>query len=206
MKGVDASTLTKESIVAKAKAANVDMPEGYPIDMHKIYVTWALWGFWTNAIMITTFFVAAIMVCIKPKLAAIMGVVNGLGWIISTCLWLTFGAIWRYSYGGSVAAGDKLVRDDNVSDDDWKTTIDAAAVASGYQIKSGKFLAVVFGIVTGILMLMLIAFAVAGCLMCVCGMDADSINKMAANPLEADRDNSDESKPLTMDDGTEQER
>jgi len=55
-------------------------------------------------------------------------------------------------------------------------------------------------------MLILIAFAVAGCLMCVCGMDKDSINSMASGNIQLSSDKQDDDKqPLAADDFKEQE-
>ena len=132
IKGVDSAALTKEGIIAKAKAASVDVPEGYPLEMHKVYTAWALWGFWTNVGMVSMFILTSILAFIKPTISVITATVGGLGWLVSTVLWLVFGAIWRYSYGGSVAAGDRLVREDGVSDEDWKSTLEASSAASGY--------------------------------------------------------------------------
>ena len=78
------------------------------------------------------FLLTLVLACVKPSLAAVTGTIGGLGWLVSTVLWLVFGAIWRYSYGGSVAAGDKLVREDGTSDEDWKNTLEASSAASGY--------------------------------------------------------------------------
>ena len=57
-------------------------------------------------------------------------------------------------------------------------------------------------------MLILIAFAVAGCLMCVCGMDKDSINSMASGniQLSSDKQDDDDKQPLAADDFKEQEQ
>lgn len=56
-------------------------------------------------------------------------------------------------------------------------------------------------------MLILIAFAVAGCLMCVCGMDKDSINSMASGNIQLSSDKQDDDKqPLAADDFKEQEQ
>ena len=154
--------------------------------MHKVYRAWALWGFWTNMVLFSSLFLSMVLVCFKPAWAAITSSVGGLGFLISTILWLVFGAIWRYSAGGSIAAGDRLVREDGVSDDDWKATLEASSAANGYQIKNGKFLSLVFGVVTAVFVLILIGFAVAGCLMCVCGMDKDAIGNLTKNPMGDD--------------------
>ena len=56
-----ASALTKEGILKKASDMGVDVVDGYPVNMAKVYQTWFAWGFWNNAIVtvssITFYFV-----------------------------------------------------------------------------------------------------------------------------------------------------
>jgi len=124
-KGVDAAALTKDAAILKAKEASVDVPEGYPVEMHRVFVAWAMWGFLQNAVMITVIALTIILVAFVPIMPTIASV-TGMGWCIGTILWLVFGAIWRYSFGGGVSSGDRLVRDDDISDDKWKATLEAS--------------------------------------------------------------------------------
>ena len=59
-------------------------------------------------------------------------------------------------------------------------------------------------------MLMLIGFALAGCLMCVCGMDKDAINSMSTGNINMNlggaKEDADDQKPLASDDFKEQEQ
>lgn len=61
VKGVQAPALTREAIIAKAAELSVEVPDGYPVEMHKLYVTWFKWGFWTNMSLIIVIVTAAII-------------------------------------------------------------------------------------------------------------------------------------------------
>ena len=97
VKGVDSPALTKSAIVDKATSEGVTIGEGYPIDMHKVFVAWATWGFWQNLILLTVFALSIVIGTCFPKVLAIMSGLTGLGWLLGTILWLVFGGIWRYS-------------------------------------------------------------------------------------------------------------
>ena len=38
---------SKQLVLAKAKEFAIDVTEGYPLEMHRLFVTWFRWGFWT---------------------------------------------------------------------------------------------------------------------------------------------------------------
>merc|ERR1719469_1224994 len=86
-KGVDAAALTKDAAILKAKEASVDVPEGYPVEMHRVFVAWAMWGFLQNAVMITVIALTIILVAFVPIMPTIASV-TGMGWCIGTILWL----------------------------------------------------------------------------------------------------------------------
>jgi hypothetical protein len=188
IKGVDSPSLTKSAAVDKATADGVTVPEGYPIDMHKVMVAWATWGFWQNLILVAIFALSIAIGTCAPKAFAVMGSLTGLGWMLGTILWLVFGGIWRYSNGGMIASGDRLEKADGQDEAAWKSSLDAASKSNGYQLASGKFMATIFGLLGGVIFLMIVVFAIAGCLMCACGMDSSSINKYAAMPQMDDKE------------------
>jgi len=48
VRDLQSASLTKEGIIAKANAMGIDVVEGYPINMQKVYHAWFAWGFWAN--------------------------------------------------------------------------------------------------------------------------------------------------------------
>ena len=206
IKGIDSPSLTKEAAVDKATAEGITVPEGYPIDMHKVFVAWATWGFWQNLVVVTIFALGVAIGTCAPKVFAILGSLSGLAWMLGTILWLVFGGIWRYSNGGQIASGDRLEKPDGSTDDAWKASLDAASKANGYQLASGKFMATIFGLLGGVIFLIICVCAIAGCLMCCCGMDTAAINKYAQMPQddkeEADKEQQNE--PIVESDHNEE--
>ena len=184
IKGVDSTSLTKSAAVDKATAEGITVPEGYPIDMHKVFVAWATWGFWQNLILVCVFLLSLVVSKWSPKVFAIMGTLTALGWLLGSILWLVFGGIWRYSQGGIIASGDKLERGAENTDESWKAALEQASKDNGYQLKSGKFMATIFGMLGGVIFLAIVVCAIAGCLMCCCGMSQDDINKYNMMPQE----------------------
>jgi|Transcript_26 hypothetical protein len=126
IKGVDSPSISKAAALTKAADESVTVLEGYPLDMHKIFVAWATWGFWQNLVLVCVFIAATVVGAWAPSVFKIVGSLTGLGWLLGTIAWLVFGAIWRYSVGGSVAAGDMLVREDGKTDAEWKDALEAS--------------------------------------------------------------------------------
>lgn len=84
---------------------------GYPVEMHKVYHAWFVWGFWANIIIFGLFNVfAAIETYYSKKIAFIGHAVSGSIYCVHCVIWFVFGSIWRFSKVGTVAAGDKLER------------------------------------------------------------------------------------------------
>lgn len=178
IKGVDSASLTRDEIQSKAETLGIEIPDGYPIEMHKVYTAWALWGFWTQFILIIVTIASLVVANFAPIVFAYMSSITGLGWFISSLLWVIFGAIWRYSWGGTVAAGDRLVREDNESTEDYDKRRLEAALSNGYQLKSGAFLGTILTILSTIGFLILWVFAISGCLICVYGWDKDQLGAL----------------------------
>ena len=167
IKGVQAPGLTREAIIAKAAELSVEVPEGYPVEMHKLYVTWFSWGFWTNMSLAIVMIVSAVIAIFWRHLCLIvLGLVAIAGWFISLVIWVVFGFIWRFTTGGTIAAGDWLVRDDGQTSESWEAELASAQTTSGYQLKSGSFLKGTCFFVTGGLVLAILVFAFYGVVSC----------------------------------------
>ena len=187
IKGIDTAALTRDAIEDKAKDMGRVVPEGYPVEMHGVYVGWALWGFWQNFIFVGVFITSMILMacnCI-PMASLITSTIVSFGWIVSSTFWLILGMVWRYSSAGQISAGDRLQKTEGMSSDEWKAALENASDANGYQIRSGSFLGFVAGAISTLIFLTICFFAVLGCCMVCCGMEKlpsmDDIGKKANN-------------------------
>ena len=88
----------------------IDITEGYPQEMHRIYVAWFAWGFWSHLIYFVTSLVVMVIWNVKMNIAKMIGGLNCCIFTTNSLIWLAFGAIWRFSKAGIVASGDKLER------------------------------------------------------------------------------------------------
>ena len=48
IKGLEQSTTTRNEAIATANALGLDVPSGYPVEMHKLFLAWFMWGFWSH--------------------------------------------------------------------------------------------------------------------------------------------------------------
>ena len=108
--GLSVAATTRAEAETKAEAAGISVDDGYPIDMHKIFTIWCRWGLWQNSAFIICTIGWLSVGAYIPFGVKRVGTIAGIAWSIGTVIWLVTGAIWRYSYGGRVAAGDKIER------------------------------------------------------------------------------------------------
>ena len=106
--GLSTAALTKEEAISKAQAAGITVQDGYPIDMHKIFQVWCRWGLFQNSAFLVFaagwISIGAFIPWGVKRMSGVTSIAFGLG----TTVWLAIGGIWRFSYGGRVAAGDKI--------------------------------------------------------------------------------------------------
>ena len=133
IKDMENTERTREAVIASATALGVEISEGYPMEIHRVFKTWFRWGFWASLVFL-------MLCCIIGPITAKTGSKVGmmLGWVnmglftSNSLVWIAFGAIWRFSKPGSVASGDKLERLYGTSDADWNQQMTAASEANGY--------------------------------------------------------------------------
>jgi len=119
-------SLTKEEATNVVKGLGVEPIEGYPVEMHKIYLAWFLWGFWAK-IAFAALIVATVAVCYKSYSGGLIVASISVGlYAVNSIVWLIVGGIWRFSKGGMTASGDRLIRPEGVSDDAWDKQIATA--------------------------------------------------------------------------------
>ena len=172
VKGMDSAATTRTAMEERAETLGKVVPEGYPIEMHSVYVTWALWGFWTNFLFAGIFVASMLLMAFNtiPMAAMFTSTLASLGWIVSTVLWLILGMVWRYSQAGMTAAGDRLEKSSSQTNDEWTKALAAASISGGYQLKTGKFLGFVASLFGALILISLVFAAVIGFGMCCCGI------------------------------------
>ncbi len=119
VRDLDGTAKTRDAVLKKAKSFSVDITEGYPVDMGRVFRIWFSWGFWANALAIvgavTTFILSA-----KNQYAAKVTMsCTSLVFLLNFFVWLAIGTVWRFSKAGTIASGDKLEREFGTSDDTW---------------------------------------------------------------------------------------
>ena len=119
-------SLTKEEAINAVKGLDVEPIEGYPVEMHKIYLVWFLWGFWAKLVF-AALIAATVGVCYASYNGGLIVASISVGlYAVNSIVWLIVGGIWRFSKGGMTAAGDRLVRPEGASDDEWNKQLESA--------------------------------------------------------------------------------
>lgn len=171
---------TRDAVIAGAGASGVDITEGYPVEMHKLFSAWFAWGFWaclTYAILFIGF--GAITAAVPKVGATLVSVITGL-FCTNSIVWLVCGFVWRFSKAGSIAAGDKLEKDPNVADKVWKQQLQASSENNGFQLAGGNFMYVY--LTAMIILFSVITFGfVVGCMVLCC---CDPRSKGDGEPYE----------------------
>lgn len=143
--GVDTPALTKKGAITIATERKIEVKDGYPVDMAKLFRTWFLWGFWGSIIQILIVCVfVPVYVLLKAPLRTKTIVFAGVQGVqcLSTVLWFVLGFFWRFSSGGRVVSGEMLEKSADDTDEEWKAQLENAHKSDGYQFSAGTFMAV----------------------------------------------------------------
>jgi len=136
--------------------------------MHRIYIAWFTWGFYSKIAMTALMVIAMGLGCWKEKAGMITGsVVTGL-YVTNGIVWAACGAIWRFSKAGQIAAGDKLERDFDVTDEVWEAQLQLAQDERGIQIKNGRFMKIYLILLGWLAALLLVGMIVTSLVVCCC--------------------------------------
>ena len=146
----------------------IDVTDGYPMEMHQVYVLWFLWGFWAKIVFVGLFLVIMPVGYFAPKTGQILGGLTCASYLINGGIWLAFGAIWRFSKAGSIASGDKLEKDPSISDSIWKQQLEASSQANGFQLKGGFFMYVYLTAMMILFATIIFGFVVGCMVLCCC--------------------------------------
>mmetsp|Transcript_45828 Transcript_45828/g.60715 ORF Transcript_45828/g.60715 Transcript_45828/m.60715 type:complete len:165 (-) Transcript_45828:316-810(-) len=144
----------------------IDVPEGYPVEMHKIFRAWFIWGFWSKVYLIVT---TILFTSLNKWIGSVSSVLGGIScglYMTNGLVWLIFGAIWRYSVAGKTAAGDFLERPESMSAEDWESSLDGARKSAGYQFSSGSFIHLYLVLFASFILIIFMIAAVVGFATC----------------------------------------
>ena len=162
------SGVTKSDVIARANSMGIDIVDGYPLEMHKVYVVWFLWGFWAQIICIVLTAIVVPLSFYKQNLASVLGSIFFGLYCTNSFVWLAFGSIWRFSKAGVVASGDKLERLYGTTDALWAKSLEAAQVSNGYQVNSGRFMKIYLMLMAWLIIIFLLGCIVSSLVMCCC--------------------------------------
>lgn len=111
--GLDTPSLTRDGAETLAKERGIAIRQGYPVDMAHLFRTWFMWGFWGSITQLAILAIFIPLYCLKKGSQEVQKyvfyVMQGLSCCVAS-LWFVFGFFWRFSRGGRVASGEKLVR------------------------------------------------------------------------------------------------
>ena len=168
VRDVNQPALSKAAVIDLANKYGIEVTDGYPVELHKVYLAWFLWGFWAKlafaGLIAVTF---GVCFCSVQGGLILASISVGL-YVINAIVWLACGGIWRFSKAGVIAAGDKLERVVGTTDEIWNAQVENAMVSSGYQINGGRFLKIYLMLSAWAIALLVIALIVMGIIMCCC--------------------------------------
>jgi len=162
---------------------NIDITEGYPLEMHKVLKAWFTWGFYAKAAMLAASAIFIPMFWCHEKASVIMGSIALGLYAVNGLVWVAFGGIWRFSKAGSIAAGDKLERLFGTTDEEWELSIESATARNGYQIESGRFMKIYLLLVVWLLALAFLAVIVTALVLCCCNPSGKNENIFAGESI-----------------------
>ena len=159
---------SRDAVIAAANASGVDITEGYPVEFHKLFSTWFLWGFWASLTYAILFMAFGGITAASPKVGSILvSTITGL-FCTNSLVWLICGFVWRFSKAGSIAAGDKLEKGPGVADDVWKQQLQASSEANGFQLKGGAFMGIYLTAMLILFATIVVGFVVGCMVLCCC--------------------------------------
>lgn len=140
IRDLDVTARSRTEVIDLANSLDVDIIDGYPIEMHRIFKVWFVWGFYGHAAALVLGAISAIVGIFAANIGMIIATITGALYFLNACAWVAVGFVWRFSKAGVIAAGDLLEREAGTTDEIWDAQLESAKVRSGYQLSSGRFL------------------------------------------------------------------
>ena len=116
---MDKTERTREQAIISATQLGIQVTQGYPIEMHKVFHAWVAWGFYTSIVFMSVFIFAVILMKYKEKAGQVLSAVNFGFSMTNFIVWIVLGTVWRFSTAGSIAAGGKLEKPLGMTDEAW---------------------------------------------------------------------------------------
>ena len=132
VKDLEYPDLTQAAVIKEANDNDVDVADGYPVNMANVFRGWFAWGFWAHIAFVAFMMIGMAIYQCSTKASRIWG---GITWGLSFgnyVSWIILGSIWRFTKPGQIASGDKLIKDDGVDDATWKAQKERALFEKGY--------------------------------------------------------------------------
>lgn len=122
---LDTTGVSKAAATTLAVERDIEIREGYPMDVAHLFRGWFMWGFWGAIFQISVlaiFLPFAFMVKDKNSSASVLrttGIIMQYLSFANGFIWLLLGFFWRFSDAGRTASGEKLERLENINDNAW---------------------------------------------------------------------------------------
>ena len=165
---IDTAELTKENIIQRAAAMDVQLGEGFPVDMHTVYTSWFFWGFWAHVVFAGSIMGSFVVMEWNPYAFKLIVISFCSIFALNQTIWLFIGYTARFSKIGQVASGELLEKPIETTNQKWALQLQASANAYGYQFKSALFMKVYCLIMTVVASLSIIIFMVGTLIFCLC--------------------------------------
>ena len=122
IKGLNAVSSKKESLLKLATKNFVIAAPGYPVDIAILFRSWFLWGFWSSVFQVSILVtVIPLYFMCKSKIVALnisFMILEGIAFL-NGLIWIIVGSFWRFSRAGRVASGEFLAPVSYLSDEAW---------------------------------------------------------------------------------------
>lgn len=119
VRNLDQPSRTKAEVLTNADIFGVPIPQGYPLEMHNVYLAWFLWGFYSKCIITGLLLIAASLYMCGVKAAKLIGGLSCGLYLGNFVIWIAVGGIWRFSRAGATTSGDMLERLFGITDQEW---------------------------------------------------------------------------------------
>jgi bacteriorhodopsin len=123
---MDKTERTREQAIISATQLGIQVTQGYPIEMHKVFHAWVAWGFYTSIFFMSIFIFSVVLMKYKERAGQVLSAVNFGFQMTNFVVWIVLGTVWRFSTAGSIAAGSKLEKPAGMTDDSWSEQLKTA--------------------------------------------------------------------------------
>ena len=73
---MDKTERTREQAIISATQLGIQVTQGYPIEMHKVFHAWVAWGFYTSVFFMSIFIFSVILMKYKERAGQVLSAIN----------------------------------------------------------------------------------------------------------------------------------